>query len=351
MRIIDLILSVTLVAGFDSVLSAPVNDKPRPPRSPLSLQDTVRTWYQHDRSQLLHLMRAEFIQDLPTLNMLEEYEQQFTSPTHKMSYEPPNVSQGIWDTIGNKGFKDASALSTSGSFSMAWKSWSTRYAIEYWWQNESRVTPIWFAWVMTRKPDQRFPGHRNEMGFVRLPWDLFAVPSTFEGPERDEFLESFIALASQSDNIWLIIKYGWLAPPSGMEKYYSREKDPLSELNDATDIGQRLQAYRNLDDTQKAHFNEIVFRRKNDVWAQWWLTEHQAFTLGKMIAIASGPQRSLGKHPEQKFKGLKEICDTKWKSLNWEDKLILRESVLAMTSHWEAFNKNVLDDPHGYIDG
>ncbi|KAG8857353.1 hypothetical protein FRB96_005840 [Tulasnella sp. 330] len=115
----------------------------------------------------------------------------------------------------------------------------------------------------------------------------------------------------------------------------------------AEDLDQRLQAYRNLDETRKGQFNKALFEDE-DVWSRWWLTNSQGFILSKMIAIASGPQRKLVQHPNNS-RGIKMVCNEKWKTLSWEDKLTLRELVMAMTEQWEQFKDNVIDGPHGYI--
>lgn len=41
---------------------------------------------------------------------------------------------------------------------------------------------------------------------VRLPGDLFTVPSTFKGPEIKLFLEPFMDMVSHNDHMWGLVE-------------------------------------------------------------------------------------------------------------------------------------------------
>ncbi|KAG8875320.1 hypothetical protein FRB97_005218 [Tulasnella sp. 331] len=152
MRLVNLISgAIVVVTSFGGVSSTLLNDQPAPSRVP-KLQDLVITWYQRDHSELLHLIRAKAVQDPETLNILEAYEQSFTSRTHEMIYRPPYIGGHIRDAFKSKGRNNAGIVSTIKSF-RSLRSQEMRKEIEDWWANENRIAPLWLIWAVMFKPE------------------------------------------------------------------------------------------------------------------------------------------------------------------------------------------------------
>lgn len=130
---------------------------------------------------------------------------------------------------------------------------------------------------------------------------------------------------------------------------------------------QRLKAYESLDARQKKWVQACVV----DDGLREWLAPQDASAIARMIALSDDLGRGAFMNPRRTVlaplggggggwgrwtvpndvpNDIKALCDQKWKTLSWKDKLYLRQSVIGMMAGWEQFVANVNHDTQ-LIDG
>ncbi|KAG8876183.1 hypothetical protein FRB98_007402 [Tulasnella sp. 332] len=323
MRLGDLTAKAVLaIASLSRVLSAPtpgfLNVASAQVQRKLIHHDERRD-LSEDRHELLSRIRFELIMrnaDTQNWIMIEAYEGLYAPRGGwKASKILPNVEENV----------------------------KMREDIDHWWEGKGDfdVRTKWLVWVMTNAAAERFPIGLGEAGseLTMLPPDLMRIPGLLllgmTSERRDKFILSLMLIMLDSD------------------KCKRRLPDPV-KLICQTPSDQRqaiFQAHEHIK-TEVTRF--FISRFQPFYLDAWKIRPQQATRLSKLIIGITTPNMKLPSRPPvaqaSKVPMLEDQWYKKWDSLTWEDKLIVRESVLVMTLRWHDFKPNVIDEPIGYLD-